>query len=337
MNPKRIVPVVIVLALAAFAVWKFVLEPRSADDGLIASGTVEATDAQLGFQVPGRLVEVVPHEGDRIESGSEVARLDSSETEARRAQAAASLAAAKAHLAELESGFRSEEVAQARAAFAAAGDRVTDAQRDLERTRTLFEGKAVSREALDKAQLAVDLSHSQRDQAAEQLRLLESGQRRETIEAARAQASAAEAVVSTLDATLANYRIVAPFSGVVTVRHREPGEIVPAGAAVVTLLDPGDRWVRIYVPENRLGAVHLGEPATITSDTFPGKRYEGAVSYIASEAEFTPKNVQTTEERVRLVYAVKVRIRGDEALELKPGLPADVELGARAAGPESAR
>ncbi len=332
MNLKRIVPVVLVLAVAAIAIWQLVLKPRADDGRVRASGTVEATDAQLGFQAPGRIVEVVPHEGDRIESGAEVARLDATETEARRSQAAAALAAAKAQLAELEAGFRSEEVAQARSGLAAAGDRVSDAQRDLERTRKLYEGKAVSRETLDKSQLGIDLATSQRDQAAEQLRLLERGPRRERIDAARAQVTAAEAAVSTLDATLANLRIVAPFSGVVSVRHREPGEIVPAGAAVVTLLDPNDRWVRIYVPENRLGAVQLGEKAAITSDTFPGKSYTGEVSYIASEAEFTPKNVQTTQERVRLVYAVKVRVTGDPDVELKPGLPADVELEAPGSG-----
>jgi HlyD family secretion protein len=184
----------------------------------------------------------------------------------------------------------------------------------------------VSREALDKATLAVELARRQRDQAAEQLALLQQGPRPERIAAARAQLSQAEAAVATLDATLANSRIRAPFAGVVTVRHREPGEIVGAGAAVVTLMNPDDRWVRIYVPENRLGKVAVGQPAEITSDTFPGKRYAGEVAFIASSAEFTPKNVQTTEERVKLVYAVKVRVTGDPGQELKPGLPADVRL-----------
>ncbi len=116
-----------------------------------------------------------------------------------------------------------------------------------------------------------------------------------------------------------------------TVRHREVGEVVPAGAAVLTLMNPDDRWVRIYVPENQLGKVALGQAARITSDTFPGKTYRGKVAFIAAEAEFTPKNVQTTEERVRLVYAVKVRVEQDPGQELKPGLPADVFLESAAA------
>ncbi len=95
---------------------------------------------------------------------------------------------------------------------------------------------------------------------------------------------------------------------------------------VVTVMNPSERWVRIFVPENRVGAVSLGQAAEIRSDTYPDRRYRGMVSFIASEAEFTPKNVQTTEERAKLVYAVKVRVEGDEALELKPGMPADVTL-----------
>jgi HlyD family secretion protein len=325
MNAKRVVPMLLLLAAAGWALWRFVLAPQERG-GLAASGTVEATDAQLGFQVSGRLVEVAPREGERVEAGQAVARLDSTEIEARRAQAVAAVAAARAQLAEQEVGFRSEEIAQGRSVLAAAQDRVRDAGRDLERVRTLFEGRAVSREALDKAQLALDLATAQSRQAAEQASLLQRGPRRERIEYARAQVAAAEAAVATFDATLANTRLTAPFSGIVSVRHREPGEIVAAGAAVLTLLDLDDRWIRIYVPENRLGKLRLGQRAAIRSDSFPGKTYPGEVSFLGSEAEFTPKNVQTAEERVRLVYAVKVRVTGDPGLELKPGLPADVEL-----------
>ncbi len=326
MSPKRIVPVVALLALGGYSLWRFVLAPEAADDGLVASGTVEATDAQLGFQAPGRIAAITPQEGDRVQAGAELARLDTTELAARRTQALAQVEAARAQLGELEAGSRREEIAQGRAALAAADERVADAERDVERARTLFEGRAVSREALDKANLSRELARRQRDQAAEQLALLEQGPRPERIAAARAQLAQAEAAVATLDATLANAILSAPFAGVVTVRHREPGEIVGAGSAVLTLMNPADRWVRIFVPENRLSRVALGQAATITSDTFPGKTYPGEVAFIASEAEFTPKNVQTAEERVKLVYAVKVRVTGDPGEELEPGLPADVRL-----------
>jgi len=217
-------------------------------------------------------------------------------------------------------------MAQARAVVGSALERRADAQRDLDRSRTLFEGDAVSREALDKATTVLELASSQVTQTEEQLRLLEAGPRRERIEAQQAVVAQAEAAVRVLDAMAADTAIIAPLDGIVTVRHREPGEVVPGGAAVLTLMNPADRWVRIYVPETRLGAVHLGMAAAIASDTYPGKAYPGDVVFIASEAEFTPKSVQTTEERVRLVYAVKVRIADDPLLELKPGMPADVTL-----------
>lgn len=326
MSPKRVVPILLLLAVGSYLLWRNVLAPRETDSGLVASGTVEATDAQLGFQSPGRIARLAPHEGDRLAPGDEIAVLDTTELEARRAQAAAQVAAANAQLAELLAGTRREELAQGRAALAAAEERVADAERDAERARTLLAGRAVAREAVDKANLAVELARRQRDQAAEGLRLLEQGPRRERIEAARATLAQAEAAVGAFDASLANARIAAPFGGIVTVRHREPGEIVGAGASVVTLMNPEDRWVRIFVPENRIGRVAIGQKAEITSDTFPGRTYAGQVSFIASSAEFTPKNVQTTEERVKLVYAVKVRVTGDSEIELKPGLPADVRL-----------
>ncbi|MES1241514.1 MAG: HlyD family efflux transporter periplasmic adaptor subunit [Acidobacteriota bacterium] len=328
MSPKKIVIPIVLLAAAGTAAWYFTSSRRARpDDGaLVASGTVEATDAQLGFQAPGRVIAIAPREGDRVTAGQELARLERSELEARHAQAEAQVEAARASLAELERGSRQELIAQARAALAAAAERRADAGRDLDRTRRLYDGGAVSREALDKAQTVVDVARSQQTQAAEQLRLLQAGPSRETKDAARAQVAQAEAAVQGVEATLGNTVLAAPFDGVVTVRHREPGEIVPAGSPVLTLMDPRSRYVRIYIPENRVGAVRVGSRASITADTYPGKTYPGEVSFIASEAEFTPKSVQTTEERVRLVYEVKVRVTGDPGFDLKPGLPADVKL-----------
>jgi HlyD family secretion protein len=152
------------------------------------------------------------------------------------------------------------------------------------------------------------------------------GPRAERIDAQRAALRQAEANVAQVQANLDNATIRAPFAGVVTVRHREPGESVGPGAPVLTIMNVADRWVRIFVREDEVGRVTLGRRATISSDSHPGKAFQGRVTFIASEAEFTPRNVQTTEERVKLVYAVKVAIAGDAALELKPGVPADVVI-----------
>ncbi len=326
MSRKQVIPIVVaVVAVAAVA---YVLFLRGGDAGgpLDASGTVEATDAQLGFQAAGRIDTILVDEGARVQAGQELARLDQSELRARRSQAAAQLAAAQAVLTELERGSRSEEVQQGRDALTAANQRLADAQRDLDRTRRLFDGGAVSRETLDKAQLAFDVAQSQHDQSAQALQLLEVGPRPERIDAQRATVAQARATVQQIDAMLANAVIRAPFGGVVSVKDREIGETVSPGAPVLTVTNLDDRWVRIYIPETQIGAVHLGEPAQITADTYRGKVYGGAVSFIASEAEFTPKNVQTRDERVKLVYAVKVRITSDSTYDLKPGIPADVQL-----------
>jgi HlyD family secretion protein len=299
---------------------------RAVEGGLFASGTVEATDVQIGFEVPGRIDRVMVREGDAVEAGTLVARLDPAEAHARRAQAQAGLRAAQAVLLELESGARPEEIAQAHAAFEAARLRREDVARDLERTRILFEGGAVSQEGRDKAQTAFALASRQEEQAREQLGLVRSGPRVERIEAQRAQVAQALAVLEGAEEMLRKVDLRTPFAGTITVQHREPGAVVPPGAPILTLMDPASRWVRVYISGDQIGAIRLGATATITSDTYPDKGYEGEVVFIASQAEFTPKNVQTAEERVKLVYAVKIRIIGDPGFELKPGMPADVRL-----------
>jgi HlyD family secretion protein len=325
---RRPILIVLILLAAVAVVVTLVLRDRAARGGVVASGTVEATEAQLGFQASGRVLEVAVLEGDAVRAGQALAHLDTLETAARRRQAAAQADAARALLLELTTGSRSEEVAQAKAGLDAATDRLADARRDFERAKSLREGGNVSQETLDKATVALQVAESQAAQAGEQYRLVRTGPRAERIAAQRAQVAQADAAVAAIDAALANMTVRAPFAGVVTVKNREPGEIVAAGSPVVTVLNRDDRWVRIYVPENRIGGVHLGQAAAITSDTPPRKPYAGQVEFIASEAEFTPKSVQTQEERVKLVYAVKVRITGDPGYELKPGMPADVRLAA---------
>ncbi len=319
-----LIPVVIIV-IALLVRWRS-LDTGAPGNILTASGTVEATEAQLGFQLTGRIAAIAAREGDRIGAAAEMARLDQDEMAARRDQSRAQVAAARALLTEMEAGSRSEEVAQARAAHDGARERLTDARRDLTRAQELFAGGAVSREVLDKAAVAAEVAASQEAAAAEQLELVRSGPRVERIAAQRAALEQAEAALRAVEATLDNMVIRAPFAGIVTVRHREPGEVIAPGSPVLSLLNQDDRWVRIYIPETRIGAVQLGQPAKITADTYPDRIYGGQVVFIASEAEFTPKNVQTSEERVKLVYAVKVRITDDPTYDLKPGMPADVRI-----------
>jgi len=315
-------PLIVVLAIVV------VLLTRGRGNGqaIAASGTVEATEADLGFQVPGRIDRIAVQEGAAVDSGADLAWLDRQELEAQHRAAAAQAAAARARLAEMLRGSRPEEISQGRAALEAAEQRRQDAQRDLERAQRLHDGGAISQQRLDDARTAVTLTEAEYQRAREALRLLELGPREEQIAAQRSLLSQAEAMVAQIEATLDHAVVTAPFAGTVTVRHREPGETVPAGSPVLTVMNPADRWVRIYVREDQVGRLSIGGAATIGADAYPGRTYQGRVVYISSEAEFTPRNVQTTAERVKLVYRVKVEIVGDPSLDLKPGLPADVEL-----------
>ena len=326
MNKRMRMIVPVVLGAVAVLAWVALRNGKAGDALLEASGTVEATEADLGFQMPGRVARVGPREGDSVTPGEELAALDAAEFEAARAWAAAQVAAAQARLSELEGGSRKEEVAQADAAARAARQREDEASREAGRSERLFQGGAVSRSDRDRAATALELAVLARVQAEEAAALVREGPRQESLDAQRAVVAQADANLAHALATLANAVITAPFAGSVTVRHREPGETVAPGAPVLTLQDPDDRWVRIYVAEDRIGRVNVGQSAQITSDSWPDQVYEGRVVYIGSEAEFTPRNVQTSEERTRLVYPVKVRITADASFDLKPGTPADVLL-----------
>jgi HlyD family secretion protein len=323
---KRIRIVVVLLLAAAVGTWWTLRGNGEAADGLFASGTVEATDADLGFLRPGRIGFVDATEGTRVEAGATLARLDARELEAQVDAARAAVAAAEARLEELAAGSRPQDLAAAEAAVDAATQRVDEAERDAERANTLFDGGAISRQAMQRANTTLEVARADLEQATQRLALVREGPRAETIRAQRGVVAQARAQLALAEASLDYGEISAPFGGVVTTRHREPGEAVAAGTPVVTLLDPDDRWVRIYVREDAIGRVRLGSSAEIRADTWPDRVYPGEVVFIGSEAEFTPRNVQTTEERTKLVYPVKVRITGDPDFELKPGLPADVTI-----------
>ena len=321
---KRIA-VVLVLFTAILALAMYARRDRGGDDGLSASGTVEATEADLGFQTGGRIERVAVSEGDVVQSGAELARLDASELNARLSAADAQIAAASALLSELRRGARPAEAGQAAAVVTAARERMEELQRASSRARTLYEAGAISMAARDEAQTAYDVARAQHDQAVQQATLVRDGPRNERIAAQEAVVQQARAVKQQIAAVLHQSVITAPFSGVISVKHRESGETVAPGLPVVTLLNTGDRWVRIYIPETEMARVRIGQQATITSDT-DATEYSGRVTFIASEAEFTPRNVQTPDERVKLVYAVKVAITSDTRGDLKPGMPADVHL-----------
>jgi len=320
-----VIVVILLIACAAIAI-SVGLRRRSPTPSLEASGTVEATDAMLGFAAPGRISAIALREGEVAQSGAVLAALDTSELMAHLRQLRDARALALAQLRDLEAGSRPQELEDRRQVVVAARRSLDDAELDLRRMTALESTGAVSEQVLDKTKLARDVAATQYAQAQAALSLAQEGARREQIAAARAVLASAESQLGALEATIPNYFIRAPWSGVVTDRAHEPGEAVSAGMAVLTVMNPDDRWVRIFIPEDQVGAVHLGQRASITSDAFPTRGLSGHIRWISNEAEFTPKNVQTKDDRVRLVYAAKVQIDGDTSMVLKPGTPADVRV-----------
>jgi len=267
------------------------------------------------------------------------------------AEAEALVAQAKARVAELEAGSRPQEVAAAKAAVARAQADADYRKTDLARMEKLHKSGAATDQELDTSRTAYDVADARLREAQEQLKLVEEGPRveqieqakaalaqaqqrlalvkkgprQETIDQARARLQQAEQALAIGQTRLTYTTLVSPASGLVLSENVEGGEYVAAGTPIVTVADLNNIWLRAYINETDLGRVKVGQAVRVTTDTYPGKVYEGCITFIASEAEFTPKNVQTPKERVKLVYRVKITVANPN-MELKPGMPADAEI-----------
>lgn len=326
MNKKIVIGTVVVVGIVAVALWKFAPWATPPDENmLLASGTVDATEIAAAFRVPGILSKRPVDEGSRIKAGDLLAALDDRETVARLRQAEAAHQAAEARLKDLQQGYRAPEIAEARAQVEQARANRANLDEEARRSEVLFEGGATSQQRRDKDRTAAIVAAQQTNAAQQRLKLLQSGYRPETIQAARAQSEEAQAAVAAARVALEDLQVTSPIDGVVTRKHAEVGETLGAGRPVVTVTDISRPWLRVYIPENQIGKVRLGAAAKVKVDTFPDREFDGRVSYVSSQAEFTPKNVQTQEERVKLVFAVNVTVDNRDGT-LKPGMPGDVYI-----------
>lgn len=326
MKKRKIgIVVAVLLLVAAFAIWRLYFQEKGDADVLALSGNMEVTETNVGFKLPGRVIDLAVDEGDRVEKDQVLARLDNAELASAVTQNRAALQEAMSRLAEIRSGARPQEIEQARANVRSQDAELARLRNDFERAETLFNNGAISKAQFDAAKSAYETRLALQRSAAESLSLVKEGPKKEAVDAAAFRVEAAKAAVKTSEDRLADTVIYAPFPGVVLRKNVELGETVAAGTPVFTIGDLASPWIKVYVPETRLGLVKLGQKALVSTDTYKGKTYDGWVSYISSEAEFTPKNVQTQEERVKLVYAVKVRVNNPDQ-ELKPSMPADVKI-----------
>jgi HlyD family secretion protein len=325
MNMKHIALGVIVAVLVAAALGYFYFQPESNPDVLGVSGNIEVTDVEVSFKLPGWVETRPASEGQFIQAGDAVARMDDTELREEVLVRQAELAAYQAELAALLAGSRPEEIAEAQATVRLAQAELNRLKLDYERAKVLLSSKTISQEQYDSALAAYEVGQARLQQARERLKLVQKGPRQEEIDRAQARVEQATQSAALAETRLGYAALNAPISGVVLSENVEAGEYVVPGVPIVTVGDLQNSWLRAYVNEPDLGRVKLGQMVCVTTDTYTDKLYTGTVSFISSEAEFTPKNVQTADERVKLVYRIKVDIPNPD-MELKPGMPADAEI-----------
>jgi HlyD family secretion protein len=339
MRQRRTVGVILVTGAAAFALIAVQACGREEPSNVVrASGYVEATDVQLAAEVGGRVMEVRVAEGDRVETGRVIAKLDTRDTELAIRRADAERRQVDAQLRLLRAGARVEDIRQAEtqvaaadAELAAAREDLEAAEHDLERYERLLRNNAGSEKQRDDAATRRDVTR-ERVRAAEQhlqgareaLARLRAGARREEIAAAEARVAAVDAQLATLDKQLADATVTSPLAGIVTEKIVDAGEIVAPRAPIVVIADLDHAWAEVFVDEPLVPRIRLGQDATLFTDA-GGPGVQGKVSFISPKAEFTPRNVQTADERAKLVYRLKVAIDNKNGV-FKQGMPVEAEI-----------
>ena len=322
---RRLMALVAVVVVGGTAVFYARWQPAPPADRNVVSGNIEVTEAQASFKLAGRIDARLVSEGDVVHAGQIIARLDRVELAQQVALQQADVHAAAADLAELQAGSRPEEIAQGEVALARARAEEERWRAEAARQAALYEQDIVSAREQEAAHAALEVARAHVRDADERLALLRKGPRQERIAQARARLDRARQALGLSQTRLDDALLVAPISGVVLSENVEPGEYVSPGTPVVTIGVLADVWLRAYIDEPDLGRVKVRQRARLTTDTSSDKVHEGVVSFIAAEAEFTPKNVQTDKERVKLVYRIKIDVP-NPSFELKPGMPADAEI-----------
>lgn len=323
---KRILLIAIASIIIIGILYYFLTKGREEEGRFIRiSGNIEATEVDVGFKISGRIVNRFFEEGDWVNQGKVLAKLDDEDLRNRLEVARATLASSEARLSKLLVGSRPEEIRQAEAELNQAKFDLENKQAQYERMKSLYEKKVVPKETSDNAEAAFKIAKATFEKAKENYLLVKEGPRREDIQDARAQVEQARASVKLNDTQLSYTTLYAPISGVVLVKSGEVGEVVNPGTSILTMADVESVWLKAYIPETNLSQVKWGQEVIVTTDLQPKKEYKGRISFISSQAEFTPKQIQTEKERVTLVYRIKVDI-SNKNHELKPGMPADGKI-----------
>ena len=320
-----IVIILLVVALAGASYWK-IRNQEGRNGNLTLYGNVEVRDALLAFNEQEIVADVLVEEGDAVKGGQVLAHLRSQQLKTQQDEARAQAEAQAEVVRQLENGSRPQEIKQALAEMQAVQVRVDNARTSLQRLEQTATIGASSRQALDDARAALDVELAQLNVARQSLELLREGPREEEIKQAKAQLEAYRYRAALLEERLNDTALKAPFDGIIQSRILEPGEMAGPTRPAFILARTDLKWVRAYVPEPDLGLLHEGMQSRVLSDTWPDRSFPGKVGFISPVAEFTPKSVETTDLRTKLVYEVRVYVT-DPKNELRLGMPVSVEFG----------
>jgi len=326
---KKLIALVVVLAAAGVAGYYYYYRPLQekpqAETGLVLQGNVDIREADLAFNVSGRIESVEVEEGAAVEKGQLLASLDAAIYLAEVDVAEAQVAAQQAVLDRLVAGSRSQEIQRARADVAAIQAELTDAVSALKRTQELVREDFASQQKLDNDRARVDSARARLKAAEQTLALAVKGPRDEEIAEARARLAAQKAALALALQRLDYTKLYAPANGTVKTRMVEPGAVVLGQTPVYVLALTDPVWARTYVAGPDLGRVHPGMKAEVFTDSDPEKAYEGWVGHVSPVAEFTPKSVETRDIRSSLVYRVRVYVRNPDK-RLRQGMPVTIRL-----------
>jgi HlyD family secretion protein len=289
------------------------------------SGTIETTDVVISAQVAGPVQKLIYDDGTKVSKGDTIMIIDHEKLDLQLKQAIAGKKIAKARLDLLANGARKEDVEQAKQMLKQAKANYESAKKDKERMENLYESNSVTKNQLEDITTGYEVAEAQYKLAQENLAKIKDFARPEELAQARAKYDQATAQVGLIQKSLSDSYIVSPLDGFIVKNFVEEGETISLMSSLVKLSDISKVELVIYVSELDLGKVKLGQKANVSVDTYKDKTYEGKVTYISPEAEFTPKNIQTKDERTKLVFAVKIEIPNPN-FDLKAGMPADAEI-----------
>jgi HlyD family secretion protein len=298
---------------------------RGSGKEISASGTIEATEMNVASKVTGYVDKLLVDEGSRVKPGDLLVQLEHQNYDLQLAQAQAGLDLAEAQLNLALKGARIEDISQAEQALKLSEASLKQAADDKEHVNKLFKEGTYTRKMKLDADTRYNVVLAQYNQAKQNLAKVRNISRPEEIDAAKARVDQAKATVDLIKRQVSDCSIASQVDGIVTHKLINPGELVTPGGALFTISELDTVKLMIYVTEKELGRVKIGQAANVFIDTYPGRAFPGRVIYVSPVAEFTPKNIQTKDERVKLVFGVKIEIKNPEGI-LKPGLPADAAV-----------